>query len=66
MTIKNDYLDTEMNPRRDFIKKTSVLGTGLMLAGASSLFAKDQLQFAPVNIKSKGYAAKDESGKLSL
>jgi len=64
--MKKDYLDAAMNPRRDFIKKTSVLGTGLMLAGASSLFAKDQLQYDPVNIKSKGYAARDESGKLSL
>lgn len=51
------------NSRRTFIRQSSIIGAGFILAGSSSLMAR-----APyaANIKSRGYAAKDPSGKLSL
>ena len=53
--------------RRKFIQQSAVLGAGLMLAGTSELFADDNiLNFKAKTIKSKGYAAKDATGKLSL
>lgn len=53
--------------RRKFIQQSAVLGTGFMLAGTAELFANDHNR-SPMakNIKSKGYAARDASGKLSL
>jgi len=49
--------------RREFIQNSAVLGAGVMLSGSSPLFAA----IGPAkkaNIKSKGYAAVDNSGKL--
>jgi len=52
--------------RREFIQQTAAVGAGIMLAGSSQLFAEtDQGGGRNMNIKSKGYAARDASGKLS-
>lgn len=58
----------EHNPsRRKFIQQSAVLGAGVMLAGASPLWAAEGgPRTMARNIKSRGYAAKDASGKLSL
>ncbi len=51
--------------RRKFIQQSAVMGTGMLLANPAQSFSN----FHPIdmtkNIKSKGYAAKDASGKLS-
>lgn len=53
--------------RRKFIQQSGVLGAGVLLAGTSKLFSQsNKLNDMSKNIKSKGYAAKDISGKLSL
>ena len=52
--------------RRKFIQRSGVLSTGIMLAGSSQLFAENKkLTKMDKNILSKGYAARDNSGKLS-
>ncbi len=52
--------------RRKFIQQSAVVGTGIMLAGVNTLSAqKNKGEIMAQNIKSKGYAAKDTSGKLS-
>lgn len=67
---------TDNNPsRRKFLQQTGIAGAGLVLANPLQLFAGNaqndsasgtSLPFnASKNIKSKGYAAKDASGKLS-
>lgn len=49
------------------MQQSAVLGAGLMLAGPTQLFAVNSRGNSMLkNIKSKGYAAKDASGKLSL
>ena len=53
--------------RRKFIHKTAIAGAGLSLIGSGRLFSQTNSKLALAkNIKSKGYAAKDASGKLSL
>lgn len=53
--------------RRKFIQQSGVLGAGVMLAGTSQLFSQtNKPNNMSNNIKSKGYAARDTSGKLSL
>lgn len=52
--------------RREFIQQTAVAGTGMMLLGTQNLLAHNNNDHNMTqNIKSKGYAAKDASGKLS-
>ncbi len=54
--------------RRAFIQQTAAAGVGLMLISPAQLLAKANQSKGPVmstNIKSKGYAATDTSGKLS-
>lgn len=52
--------------RRIFIQQSAVMAAGLTLTNPISLFAdSDQNSIMKKNIKTKGYAAKDESGKLS-
>ena len=54
--------------RRQFIQQSAVLGTGVILAGvgAQRLFAQGNQRPDPAKIvASKGYAARDTSGKLS-
>jgi len=54
--------------RRQFLQKSAVIGTGIILAGPASqrLFAQGSQQpdFSR-NVASKGYAARDTSRKLS-
>ena len=51
--------------RRDFIQSSAVLGTGVVLTASSPLFAAtDLVKEKKVNIKTKGYAAVDTSGRL--
>jgi len=53
--------------RREFIRHTAALGAGLLLTGSPQLLAAIGSQEATSsNIKSKGYAAVDTSGKLKL
>lgn len=52
--------------RRNFLKQSAVLGAGIFFAGAGTLSAKQNKgEKMSRNIKSRGYAAKDTSGKLS-
>lgn len=52
--------------RRKFIQQSAVLGTGIMLAGVTTLGAQENERGNMLqSIKSRGYAAKDESGILS-
>ena len=54
--------------RRQFIQKSAVLGTGVLLAGPGGqrLFAQGNQAPDPAKrVASKGYAARDTSGKLS-
>ena len=54
--------------RREFIQQSAVLGTGVILTGvgAQRLFAQEnQRPDAAKMVASKGYAARDTSGKLS-
>jgi alcohol dehydrogenase (NADP+) len=63
---QNQIHEEDNYSRRKFIQQSGVLGAGLMLAGTSQLFAETNKGNMSKNIKSKGYAAKDASGKLSL
>ena len=52
--------------RRSFIQKSAIAGAGVALATSGKLFASDEGKTAANgNIKSRGYAATDTSGKLS-
>jgi alcohol dehydrogenase (NADP+)/uncharacterized zinc-type alcohol dehydrogenase-like protein len=52
--------------RRKFIQQTAIAGGGLMLATSLQLYSQtNNLKNMSRNIKSKGYAARDKSGKLS-
>ncbi len=56
--------DNELS-RRKFIQKTAVVGGGIILAKPAQLFANIYHERgAQVNIKARGYAAVDTSGKL--
>jgi len=51
--------------RRKFIKKSIVLGAGVALANTPKLFSQQNKEnIMNTNVKSKGYAGKDEQGKL--
>ncbi|WP_426063019.1 NAD(P)-dependent alcohol dehydrogenase [Flavobacterium sp. DSP2-3-1] len=51
--------------RRKFIQQTSIAGAGVLLANPLQLFSQtNNLHKMSKNIKSKGYAGKDEQGKL--
>ncbi len=55
------------NSRRKFIQQSGVLGAGIMLSGTSTLFSETNISnHMSSNIKSKGYAGKDEHGNLAL
>jgi uncharacterized zinc-type alcohol dehydrogenase-like protein len=51
--------------RRKFIQQTTLAGAGLILADPITLFSKTNTNKKMKNIKSRGYAAKDASGRLS-
>lgn len=56
--------DKELS-RREFIQNSAAIGAGLMFTGPSPLFAASNSgKETNMNIKSKGYAAVDTSGKL--
>ncbi|MEO5684512.1 MAG: alcohol dehydrogenase catalytic domain-containing protein [Chitinophagaceae bacterium] len=57
--------DNHQSSRRKFIQQTTMAGAGLMLANPLQLFSQTNHSHAmDTNIKSKGYAGKDEHGKL--
>lgn len=67
MSVKKSY---KKQSRRDFIQKTAIAGVGAGYFVSNPLFAGTQpLNSAEIklegNIKSKGYAATDDSGKLN-
>jgi alcohol dehydrogenase (NADP+)/uncharacterized zinc-type alcohol dehydrogenase-like protein len=58
--------DPHPSSRRRFIQHTAMAGAGLFLARPSGLFAQtDTYHSMENNIRSKGLAARDSSGKLS-
>lgn len=60
-------LQNQKQPRRKFIQRSALAGAGIMLAGPLQLVSQENNQNTMnQNVKSKGYAAKDNSGKLSL
>jgi alcohol dehydrogenase (NADP+)/uncharacterized zinc-type alcohol dehydrogenase-like protein len=64
MEVKMKDQDKELS-RRKFIQRTAVAGTGLLFVSPTQLFANsNQERGTHMNIKSKGYAAVDTSGKL--
>ena len=52
------------NNRRDFLKTGMLASAGLLLANPLQLFSQTNNSKIMSNIKSKGYAGKDEKGKL--
>ncbi|MDQ1095900.1 MULTISPECIES: NAD(P)-dependent alcohol dehydrogenase [Chryseobacterium] len=57
--------NNNQNSRRKFIQQTALAGTGLMLINPLQILAKNnQSKYMGKNIKSRGFAGKDESGKL--
>jgi uncharacterized zinc-type alcohol dehydrogenase-like protein len=52
------------NSRRKFIQQTAMAGAGLMLANSLPIFSQSNDLTMSNNIKSRGYAGKDEHGKL--
>ena len=52
--------------RRKFIQQTAIAGTGILLTNSMHLFAKQNSNIMTTTTKSKGYAGKDEKGKLDL
>src|SRR3954453_22110875 len=67
ITLSDSNNNQEHNhSRRKFIQQSTMLGAGVMLAGTSQLFANNTDNIPMIkNTISKGYAAKDVSGKLS-
>lgn len=64
----NNNKSSKHSSRRTFVQQSAVLGAGMAMTNPVSLFAKDnsnQNKNMSKNIKTKGYAAKDASGKLS-
>jgi uncharacterized zinc-type alcohol dehydrogenase-like protein len=51
--------------RRKFIQQSAVVGAGLMLADPLQILAQTDQKTTPNNIKSKGFAGKDEHGELA-
>jgi len=67
MMEDQNSIQEENNSRRIFIQQSAILGAGVMLAGPTPLFAGNSNKKAVLkNIKSKGFAGKDENGKLTL
>jgi uncharacterized zinc-type alcohol dehydrogenase-like protein len=51
--------------RRKFIQQTAIAGAGIMFLNPINLLAEENKLESKAKIKSRGYAAKDGSGKLS-
>ena len=57
--------NNSLNSRRKFIQQTALAGAGLMLINPLEISAQNnQSKHMSKNIKSRGFAGKDESGKL--
>jgi uncharacterized zinc-type alcohol dehydrogenase-like protein len=57
--------DNNQSSRRKFIQQTAMAGAGIMLANPLQVFSQtNQSQSMDTNINSKGFAGKDEHGKL--
>src|SRR3954464_7416120 len=56
------------NSRRKFIQQTALLSAGMLLPTIHPVSGNGKAieLFGPENIKTRGYAARDSSGKLSL
>lgn len=51
--------------RREFIQQSAVLSAGIMLANSTPIFSQiNKIRNMSTNIKAKGYAGKNEQGKL--
>lgn len=62
-----DQKSTNERPsRRDFIRQSALAGAGLLLAGPVSTLAGTAPYVMAPTIKTRGYAAHDTTGKLSL
>ncbi|KAF0094350.1 MAG: alcohol dehydrogenase GroES domain-containing protein [Puniceicoccaceae bacterium 5H] len=59
-----EYENSKVN-RRQFMQKSAVAGAGLLIANQSGAFAQSVPSAPNGNIKTRGYAARDASGKLS-
>src|SRR6187431_2907448 len=51
--------------RRKFIQQATIAGAGLILVNSLPAFSQNQQISSGTNVKSKGYAGKDEHGKLT-
>jgi uncharacterized zinc-type alcohol dehydrogenase-like protein len=61
------YKPAEERFEKKVIQKSAVMGAGIMMAGSAPLFSQNNAgTFRLQNIASKGYAARNESGNLSL
>lgn len=58
--------DSKKQSRRKFIQQTAIAGTGIILTNSMHLFANQNSNIMNTTIKSKGYAGKDENGKLDF
>lgn len=59
--------NNNQNSRRKFIQQTALAGAGLMLLNPLDILAQNnQSKIMSKNIKSRGYAGKDENGKLEI
>ena len=58
--------NNNQSSRRKFIQQSGVIGASLMLAGSTQFFAQtNKVNNLSSNIKSKGYAGKDENGPMA-
>jgi alcohol dehydrogenase (NADP+)/uncharacterized zinc-type alcohol dehydrogenase-like protein len=58
--------NSKHSSRRKFIRQTAMTGAGLMLANSLQVFSQSNQPLSiGSNIKSKGYAGKDEHGALT-
>jgi uncharacterized zinc-type alcohol dehydrogenase-like protein len=58
--------EKRQSTRRKFIEQSAALGAGIILAQPAKLFANDNKTRLMTNIKSKGYAGRDKTSKLTL
>jgi alcohol dehydrogenase (NADP+)/uncharacterized zinc-type alcohol dehydrogenase-like protein len=62
--MKSEQIHEETRSRREFVKQTTILGAGLMLAGSSTLLAADGKPMTSANIATKGYAGTSATSPL--
>lgn len=64
--MKKQKSTNESPSRREFIRQSALAGAGLMLAGPINALGDAAPYVMAPNVKTRGYAAKDAFGKLSL